>query len=200
MTAERWKRLKPLLETALELEPFARAAYVASVTQDDGSLGDDLQGLLRGSEQAGFLDAWQVGRPPSSPEHLPRTPPSRAGSVDAVDLVALPPYTQLAIATRHRQYHMMLVSAVTLEAVVTGGRHWPEPTTVFVKQDTLRVGERVPLLHGTKRVSFGPCLKHQGHVLCRCIGHFWRVSGLNPGNLARGDDASYHSRRGPRHR
>jgi hypothetical protein len=168
MTPERWKRLKPLLDTALDLEPSDRAAYVASVAQDDGSLRDDLQSLLRGSEQAGFLDAWQVGRTPSSPEHLPRTPASHSGEVHEVDLVALPPYTRLSIATRHRRYDMLLVSAVTLEAVVTGGRHWPEPTTVFVKQDTLRVGERVPLLHGTKRVSTSPVtqivIQDSGHL------------------------------------
>jgi len=50
MTPERWRRLKPLLETALELEPSGRAVYVASIARDDGSLGDDLQGLLRGSD------------------------------------------------------------------------------------------------------------------------------------------------------
>ena len=76
--------------------------------------------------------------------------------MDQLELVALPPYTRLAISTHHRRYDMLLVSAVTLEAIVTGGHHRPEPTTVFVKQDTLRVGERVPLLHGTKRVSTSP--------------------------------------------
>jgi hypothetical protein len=156
MTSERWKRLKPLLETALELEPPERAAHLASVTQDDPSLAEDLRSLLRGSDQAGFLDAWHVGRPPSSPEHLPRVPTAQAGEVDEVDLIALPPYTRLVISTHNRQYEVLLVSAVTLEAIVTGGRRWPEPTPVFVQQDTLRVGERVPLLHGTKRVSTSP--------------------------------------------
>lgn len=156
MTPERWKRLKPLLETALELRPPERAAYLASVTHKDRLLGEDLRSLLHGSDQADFLDAWQVGRPPSSPEHLPRTASSHAGEVSEVDLVALPPYTRLIISTRHRRYDLLLVSAVTLEAIVTGGRRWPDPTPVFVQRDTLRVGERVPLLHGTKRVSTSP--------------------------------------------
>ena len=52
MEAERWRRLSPLLDALLELEPEARAESMASLREEDPQLADDLAELLRLEEDS----------------------------------------------------------------------------------------------------------------------------------------------------
>ena len=56
MDADRWRRLSPLLDALLELEPAVRRASLASTREEDPALADELEALLALEEQGGFLD------------------------------------------------------------------------------------------------------------------------------------------------
>src|SRR5690606_17196168 len=57
MDAERWRRLSPLLDALLELDPQVRLASLASMRGEDPHLADELAALLALEEDAdGFLD------------------------------------------------------------------------------------------------------------------------------------------------
>ena len=57
MDAERWRRLSPLLDALLELDPQARLASLASMRGEDPQLAGELAALLALEEDAaGFLD------------------------------------------------------------------------------------------------------------------------------------------------
>lgn len=53
MEAERWRRLSPLLDALLELEPGARADSLSSLRSEDPQLAEDLEQLLRLEEDSG---------------------------------------------------------------------------------------------------------------------------------------------------
>jgi serine/threonine protein kinase len=53
MTAERWKRLSELFESAVTLAPDQRASFLASQCPDDPGLGDEVRLLLESHEHAG---------------------------------------------------------------------------------------------------------------------------------------------------
>ena len=46
MDADRWRRLSPLLDALLELEPAVRRASLASTREEDPGLADELEALL----------------------------------------------------------------------------------------------------------------------------------------------------------
>jgi serine/threonine protein kinase/Tol biopolymer transport system component len=52
MTPERWKRIRPILESALELDPAARPAFVEKACAGDDGLLDEVQSLLTDRTQA----------------------------------------------------------------------------------------------------------------------------------------------------
>ncbi|GAB5536930.1 MAG: hypothetical protein Rubg2KO_31790 [Rubricoccaceae bacterium] len=56
MSVDRWDRLQPLFEEALELAPSERDAFIRDACPDDLELADALQALLAGNEQSAFLD------------------------------------------------------------------------------------------------------------------------------------------------
>ena len=154
MTPERWRRVKPLLETALDLDPSARSDYVASVSRDDASVGDDLDALLDSADRAGFLDEWRVGRVPVTPATVAATDSTVTGQASEVRLPDLAPYTRLAVSTRNRRYEIVLVSPITGEVVVSGGQRFPEPVTAFIRnRDSIRVGEKLALRVGPRVIS-----------------------------------------------
>lgn len=153
MTPERWRRVKPLLETALGLDSLARSDYVASVSRDDASIGDDVAALLESAERAGFLDEWRVGRVPVTPATVAVTNVTASGQATEVSLPDLAPYTRLAVSTRHRRYDIVLVAPMTGEVVVSGGQRFPEPVTAFIRQDTIRAGEKLVLRVGPRVIS-----------------------------------------------
>ena len=66
---ERWLRLIPLLDTALELEGDELAAWLDRLRAEDGALADDLVSLLarHGTlQREGFLDGPAEARPAAS--------------------------------------------------------------------------------------------------------------------------------------
>src|SRR3546814_17135152 len=56
MDTERWRKLSPLLDAMLELDPATRARSMASLREEDPELGDELAGLMAlEDEHADFL-------------------------------------------------------------------------------------------------------------------------------------------------
>ena len=59
VSPQRWRILSPYLDEALDLEPDARAAWLATLAQRDASLAGDLRAILAEHDvvhQAGFMD------------------------------------------------------------------------------------------------------------------------------------------------
>src|SRR5690348_17068385 len=52
MTPEQWQKVRPILESALELDPGARSAFVDSACAGDERLRLEIQSLLAGQKQA----------------------------------------------------------------------------------------------------------------------------------------------------
>lgn len=58
MTPERWQRIKPLLQSALERDPGERSAFLAVECAGDEALRKDLESLIGSHEQAGeFIES-----------------------------------------------------------------------------------------------------------------------------------------------
>ena len=55
-SAPRWNRVAPLLDTALEREPEARARYLEEACAGDPALRAEIDALLAGGEASSFLD------------------------------------------------------------------------------------------------------------------------------------------------
>src|SRR3546814_11407421 len=51
MDTERWRKLSPLLDAMLELDPATRARSMASLREEDPELGDELAGLMALEDQ-----------------------------------------------------------------------------------------------------------------------------------------------------
>jgi eukaryotic-like serine/threonine-protein kinase len=57
MTPEQWQKIRPILESALELDPESRPAFVKSACAGDEGLRVELESLLANQKQAGrFLE------------------------------------------------------------------------------------------------------------------------------------------------
>jgi serine/threonine protein kinase len=61
LAPERWRQLRPLLDRALDLEPEARAAFLAEVSLDTPDLVEDLQRLLSRHAEDSGLDGPAAG-------------------------------------------------------------------------------------------------------------------------------------------
>ena len=62
MTPERWKQVEEIFQTALDLQPEARPAYVAKVCAADSTLKSQVEALLSQHEDAGpLLDQPVIG-------------------------------------------------------------------------------------------------------------------------------------------
>jgi len=58
MTPERWQRIKPLLQSALERDPGERSAFLAAECGGDKALRKDIESLIASHEQAGaFIES-----------------------------------------------------------------------------------------------------------------------------------------------
>ncbi len=60
-TAERWKRLSPLLDQALDLLPAERIAFIANLSAAEPQLAEELAGLIRDYDSAAQSDFMQNG-------------------------------------------------------------------------------------------------------------------------------------------
>ena len=56
MSVDRWDRLQPLFEEAIELAPSERDAFIRTACPEDPELANALEALLAGNEQSAFLD------------------------------------------------------------------------------------------------------------------------------------------------
>ena len=61
MDMERWRKLSPLLDAMLELDPVTRARSMALMREEDPALGNELAALLKRSERSIRRD-WQKAR------------------------------------------------------------------------------------------------------------------------------------------
>ena len=52
MTPEQWQKLRPILESALELEPESRPAYLDCACSGDEALRREILSLLSGTNQS----------------------------------------------------------------------------------------------------------------------------------------------------
>jgi serine/threonine-protein kinase len=58
MTPERWQRIKPLLQSALERDPDQRSAFLIAECGGDEALRQEVQSLIISNEQAGkFIES-----------------------------------------------------------------------------------------------------------------------------------------------
>src|SRR5437016_14296344 len=58
MTSERWQRVKEIFQSALDLDPADRAAFLAEVCDGDVELRKEIESLLAASEKDGsFIDS-----------------------------------------------------------------------------------------------------------------------------------------------
>ncbi len=58
MTPERWQRIKPLLQSALERDPGERSAFLAAECAGDEALRNDVESLIASHDQAsGFIES-----------------------------------------------------------------------------------------------------------------------------------------------
>src|SRR5216683_174820 len=58
MTPERWRRIKPLLQSALEHTPGERSAFLAAECAGGEALREDVESLIASHEQAGdFIES-----------------------------------------------------------------------------------------------------------------------------------------------
>ena len=55
MTPERWQRIKPLLQSALERDPAERSAFLAAECAGDEALRNDVESLITSHEQSGRI-------------------------------------------------------------------------------------------------------------------------------------------------
>src|SRR5256885_6696530 len=53
MTPERWQQLKQIFQSALELDPAERSAFLSQACADDEALRNEVESLISSHDQAG---------------------------------------------------------------------------------------------------------------------------------------------------
>src|ERR1044072_6318112 len=82
MHAERWKRIKEVLDVSLRLPPEERPAYLNRICENDQELRDEVESLIAAHEEAGDLFE------PASPPPVERLQPGmRLGPYEIVEHV-----------------------------------------------------------------------------------------------------------------
>ncbi len=154
MTAERWQVVKRILEEALARDPSLRSAHVAAACAGDEGLRRDVESFLADEQSDEFLERPALGRAPRVPDSALRaTVTTKPGQVDNVRPIDLVPYTKLVVSTRGSRYELIAVAPLDREFLVRGGRRFPETTRARLYcQDSIRVGEELWLVVGTRKV------------------------------------------------
>jgi hypothetical protein len=158
MTPQRWQRVKRILEDTLEQDAEARAAHLRARCGEDDDLRRDVESFLTNESEDKFLERAAVREPPPVPDSALDVDPhseteTKTGRVDEVRPVELAPYTKLVISTRSSQYELVVVAPLELEVLVKGGNRFPESTRAqLYRQETIRVGEELSLVIGTRKV------------------------------------------------
>jgi serine/threonine protein kinase/Flp pilus assembly protein TadD len=130
----RWHRLSPHLDHALALTPSNRAAWLASLRQDDPAVADDLEALLeehRVLNAEGFLDAGaRVLRGPAALEG------TRVGAYKLVRSIGRGGMGSVWLATRHdgRFEGQAAIKLLNAELVGrTGGERFKREGTILAR-------------------------------------------------------------------
>ena len=154
MTPERWQLVKRILEEALELDTSSRSVYLAAACAGDEELRRDVESFLASEPSDEFLEHPALGHAPAVPDDaLTATLTTTPGEVDEVRPVDLAPYTRLVVSTRRSRYELIAVAPLDMEFLVKGGRRFPETTRAHLyRQDSIRVGEELWLVVGTRKV------------------------------------------------
>ncbi len=154
MTPERWQLVKRILEEVLELSTSSRSAHLAAACAGDEELRRDVESFLASEPSDEFLEHPALGHPPPVPDGALRAAvTTKPGRVDEVRPVDLAPYTKLVVSTRSSRYELIAVAPLDMEFLVKGGRRFPEITRAHLyRQDSIRVGEELWLVAGTRKV------------------------------------------------
>ena len=154
MTPERWQRVKKILEETLGCDPSSRSAHLAAACAGDDGLRSDVESFLTHDDADEFLERPPAGRPPPIPDSALNTSAEIAtGSVEAVRVIDLAPYTTLLVSTRSSRYELIVVAPLDLEVLVKGGRRFPQTTRARLhRQDSIRVGEELRLEMGPRKI------------------------------------------------
>ena len=154
MDSERWKLVKIIVEEALELDPSSRSAYLATACGDNQELRREVESFLSADDTNGFLEHPALSKAPPAPDSAFLAPGSTPlGTVDVVRPVDLAPYTKVVVSTRGSRYCLIAVAPLDLEFLVSEDNRFPQNTRVrLYRQDSIRVGEELRLIVGTRKV------------------------------------------------
>jgi hypothetical protein len=154
MDSERWKLVKTIVEEAFELEPSSRSAHLATSCGDDDELRREVESFLSADDNDGFLEQPALSNAPPVPDSAFSSPGSTPlGTVDVVRPVDLVPYSKVVVSTQGSRYCLIAVAPLDLEFLVSGGNRFPQNTRVrLYRQDSIRVGEELWLIAGTRKV------------------------------------------------
>lgn len=157
MTSERWRVVKQVLASTLELDPSDRPAYLADTCGDDVETRTEVELLLPHGDDDAFLEAPAIGVAPPVPAGAIDTQPLVTGVVDAVRPGDLPPYTELRLKTKRSDYRIVIVAPLDQSIIVQGGSRFPEPARArFHRQEEVLVGQELKLLVGSRVVTTTP--------------------------------------------
>ena len=154
MDSERWKVVKGIVEGALELERSERLAHVTTACGSDADLRREVESFLSDDDSDGFLEQPALSSAPPVPDSaFTSTGSTPRGTVDDVSPVDLAPYTKLIVSTRSSRYELVAVAPLDMEFLVIGGKRFPTTARVrLYRQNSIRVGEELWLIAGTRKV------------------------------------------------
>ena len=154
MDSERWKVVKGIVEEALELDSSSRSEHLTTACAGDNELRREVESFLFTDDEDGFLEQPALRQAPPVPNSaFEGTGSSPLGAVDDVRPVDLAPYTKLVVSTRSSQYELVAVAPLDMEFLVSGGKRFPQTARVrLYRQNSIRVGEELWLIAGTRKV------------------------------------------------
>ena len=62
---------------------------------------------------------------------------ARQGGLTGIDVGALPPGTEVTVDTSHSRYRLVILDGSVGDALVEGGRHFPQETTARIDGSTV---------------------------------------------------------------
>lgn len=157
MTADRWRRTKAILSSALEVEVSRRAEHVIAACGDDLIVRRDALAMLAGLDADDFLEQPPLGRPPLIPEGaLAGRSATVTGPVEELRFTLVTPYTTLRVATRRTRYDIVVTAPFDRELLVSGGSRFEEFAFAHARShESIAVGNPLRLEAGTWQVVTG---------------------------------------------
>ena len=164
MDSGRWRRVKEVLETVIEIIPAARSAFLKEATGDDDLLRQEVESLLEHADQEGFLDRSPVSPPPAGLTGGDPVEPTIPVAANEVDLVDLPPYSRVSVWTRRTRYEVVVVTPLGGELIVQGGERFPQPITgLLLGGKKIASDHRMTLEVGGRRITTSRVKRFEVH-------------------------------------